>query len=487
MTSLSQSRNTSVQNIVIWTGIFAAAVALAVYIYLGTFTRYMADDYCLLVDLNHGNLFTASYQKYLSSSNRFSNLFIIGVGEIFGHRNILFVPGLLILLWVAGLTWLGDELKKLFNLSVSWPVVLLAAELVAVLTIYQLPNLFQSVYWRPGQVTYFTPIVLFTFLAAGLVRASRLQVSRSLLWLAPLFAFFAFFIGGLSETIGALHIAAIILAILGVVFSDMSQRRKPALILLVATLVGALLAMIAMFFAPSNALRLDANDSARDLSFLINRTWQYGLSFNLDTLQTRPIPSLISVILGFLLTFTLVDVESQKKDSRVWLGLILIPLIDFILIWAIVAPSAYGQSYPVERVRLPAHYTFTLALISLGFCLGYLTKKIYLPNSTRTLALAFLAITLLYPLWAAKQTFTIATDLHDWSTKWDARETFLYDLIAQGQTDLTIPALPGMYSTKELDVRPYYWVNRCAAQYYGVNSIRAIPAPDEYFNESLNQ
>jgi len=125
--------------------------------------------------------------------------------------------------------------------------------------------------------------------------------------------------------------------------------------------------------------------------------------------------------------------------------------------------------------------------MSLGAYLGYLAKQTYFHNSTRNLALAFLAITLLYPLWTAKQTFTIAADLHDWSTKWDAREAFLHSLIAQGQTDLIIPGLPGMYSTKELDVRPYYWVNRCAAQYYGVHSIQAIPAPDEYFNEFLNQ
>jgi len=44
-----------------------------------------------------------------------------------------------------------------------------------------------------------------------------------------------------------------------------------------------------------------------------------------------------------------------------------------------------------------------------------------------------------------------------------------------------------VYGTKELDTFETHWVNRCAANYYGVNSIRAIPIPvefiDEYFNE----
>jgi hypothetical protein len=178
------------------------------------------------------------------------------------------------------------------------------------------------------------------------------------------------------------------------------------------------------------------------------------------------------------LTFTIFGGGSQNNGPRSWWGLILIPLLDFILIFAIVAPSAYGQSYPVERVRLPAHYTLTLSLMGLGVCLGYLAKKIRLPAATRTLALALLAVMSLYPLWTARQTLTMAEDLRNWSSKWDERELFLYDLIEQGQTDLMIPALPGMYSTKELDVRPNYWVNRCAAQYYGVNSIRAIPGSD---------
>jgi hypothetical protein len=51
------------------------------------------------------------------------------------------------------------------------------------------------------------------------------------------------------------------------------------------------------------------------------------------------------------------------------------------------------------------------------------------------------------------------------------------ELKAQGQIDLLIPQLDGVYGIKEMDVEATHWVNRCAAVYYGVNSIRAIP-PD---------
>jgi len=471
------SKNNTLQNIILWLGILGTAAALAVYVYIGTFTRYMADDYCLLVDLNSGSILTASYEKYLASSNRFANLFVIGVSELLGARSTALTPGVLILSWVAGLTWLGHELRKLFHLSISRPVVLLGAELTAVITLYQLPNLFQSVYWRPGQVTYFTPLVLFTFVAAGLIRAIRRPAGRSLLWLALLFAILAFFIGGLSETLGAFHITALGMTILAVTLRDHSPRRRPALVLLTATLAGALLALLAMYYSPANALRLDENDAARSLSSLILRVLQYSYSFNHDTWLTRPVPLLAALLLAFLLTFVLID-DTHSAPARAWPGLIAIPLLHFILIMAIVAPSAYGQSYPVERVRLPAHYSLTIALMSLGVCLAVLARSVRMPAVVRALAWLPLATLLLYPLWTARQTLTIAGDLRTWSWKWDQRELFIYGLIAAGQTDLMIPALPGMYSTKELDVRPEYWVNRCAAQYYGVNSIRAIPGPD---------
>ena len=70
---------------------------------------------------------------------------------------------------------------------------------------------------------------------------------------------------------------------------------------------------------------------------------------------------------------------------------------------------------------------------------------------------------------------------------WDKRDVIIRDLKADGETDLTVIQFDGVYGTKELDTFETHWVNRCAAKYYGVNSIRAIPIPvefiDEYFNE----
>src|SRR5690606_33587867 len=123
------TNSTKTFNFLIWFGIFGVSTILIIYAYLGIFTRYMADDYCLLVNLYSADVFTASLNKYLFSSNRFSNLFVIGLWEFFPH-NTAFVPALHIILWVLGLFWLLFELKRCFKWQINFSILLLLAELI---------------------------------------------------------------------------------------------------------------------------------------------------------------------------------------------------------------------------------------------------------------------------------------------------------------------------------------------------------------------
>ena len=454
-----------------WLGVFATSVAIAVYMYFGTFTRYMSDDYCLLVDLNSGNVFTASWNKYLNSSNRFSNLFVLGIWELLGSNNIAYIPALLIVLWVCGLFWLFNEVNKLYSAKLTAPVLLLSAEILAVFTFYTTPNLFQSVYWRPGQVTYFTPLVLFSFLAAWLVQVLRLN--RSTLGHFMPFAFLAFFIGGLSETIGSFHIAIVSLAIVAVFFLDKSPRRKLALNLLVAILIGALAALLAMLFAPANAIRISEDVPSPGIFVVLSRSLQYSYSFILNTLRVLPTPSLAVLGISALTSYQFfTERPVGKVNPRFWLAFVLIPVLTYALIFAIVAPSAYGQSYPVERVRFPAHFVLNAALISFGICMGYVAAmRIKLPHFAHQLALLFAILIMFYPFWMIRQPLQTYSVRRIWAQRWDERQEYLYSLIAAGETELVIPSMDGYEGTKELDLKANFWVNRCAAEYYGVTSI----------------
>ena len=468
-----------------WFGVIAMTAALAIYAYLGFFSRYMADDYCLLVDLRFGDIFTNSWNKYFIKSNRFSNLFVLGFWELF-PQNTAFVPALHVILWVFGLYWLLNELNKMFNWKLPLPIVLLTAEALALFSFFTAPNVFQILYWRSGQVSYLTPIVMFTFMAAWL--ANLVRKDKVNLPLAFVFGFTALFIGGLSETLGALHISILSLAILCVFLFDKSPRRKPALTLLIALLIGALAALVVMFLAPANEVRINDENGSPPLTTVLLRTFEYAFLFLRISVTTLPLPIVGLLVISSLMTMLLLQNQPNVKfEARVYWLFLLIPLLLYGLVFASFAPSAYGQSYPVERVRFPAYFMLTITLTAFGICAGYVLSYIKFPTFLRYAVVALAFVSLLYPFWMMRQPMATYEFRRLFALRWDEREQMIYDMKADGQTELVIPALDGYEGTKELDVRPYFWVNQCAARIYGVDLISAISVEEEdvlnYFSE----
>jgi hypothetical protein len=468
-----------------WFGILAVTAALAIYAYFGIFTRYMGDDYCLLLDLHTGNVFTSSWYKYLLKSNRFSNLFVLAFWEFF-PKNIAYVPALHILFWALGLYWLLTELNKLFGSKIETPVRLFAAETIILFSFYTAPNVFQILYWRPGQVSYLTPILIFTFIAAWLVKLVR--EGRSSRLLTAVFAFLAFFNGGLSETLGVLHISILVLAIACVYFLDRSPRRKPALTLMTALLVGAILAVVVMFLSPANEVRINDENGPPSLMIVLFRDVRFSLHFLRESLTGLPLPIAALLTLSGLFSYLFFSGgEKGRLDPRFHWVFLLIPFLLYGLVFAAFAPSSYGQSYPLERVRFPAHYLLVLALAAFGICAGYVLSFIKLSSFLRYAAVTFAFIALLYPFWMTRQPLSTYADRRLFAQRWDEREQLIYELKASGEQDLVIPGLDGYEGTKELDVRPYFWVNMCAAQFYDVNSITAFSLKEEdvlkYFSE----
>lgn len=465
----------------IWLGIFGASAALIIYAYLGIFTRYMADDYCLLVNLSSADVFTASWNKYLFTSNRFSNLFIIGLWEIF-PQNIAFVPGLHIVLWGLGVFWLLYELKKFFQWRLNLSILFLLAELMILFTFYTAPNIFQVLYWRPGQVTYLTPLVLFSFTLAWLVRLVNSRAQGKIKIYVPLFILISFFIGGLSETMNTLHLAGVFLTIIAALTLPDSQSRKFILALLLALFAGTFFALLAMFFAPANALRINPENSSPNLLEVISRSWEYTYAFLLGAFKALPVPYLALITITVLIAclFFSKNQGTEWKRQFAWVFLF-IPILTYLLIFVTFTPSAYGQSYPVERVRFAGHFILTCSFISLSVYLGlYLSSwNIFTLKFTNALISFLTFIALLYPFWMMRQPLQTYEFRRLWAKRWDERQALIYAAIQNGETDIYIPALDGYEGTKELDGSPTYWANQCAAQYYGVQSITAFSLEEE--------
>ena len=106
-----------------------------------------------------------------------------------------------------------------------------------------------------------------------------------------------------------------------------------------------------------------------------------------------------------------------------------------------------------------------------------------LPQIKSTYLKYFLLLTLaifsLYPLRAAQKTFNTIDFYRQRATAWDLRDDKIRSAVASGEMNIHIQEFDSIHIVKELDSDPNHWINRCAARYYGVDSISADANYDE--------
>ena len=472
-------------------GLMVAAelFAIGMLSYLGAFSRYISDDYCEAVITRGGAVLPVVFNIYsegiFRGTNRFTKFLFLTLAERLGNFNIQIVPALMILIWLAGLIWSVNQFRRLAGIRLPVIFDFFAAASVIFFSMWQAPNYFQTFLWRSGMATHFAPIA-FMPLLGGFVLSLINSAKKPALWLSLIVFPGSFLVGGFSEPPAAFMVVIIITFMMIIWRWDDVSRRRTAVKLLSYALVGTLLALIAMFFAPGNLTHGTA--SSAELIMAFGQTFQFTLDFLVDTIKTLPLPSLISFLIPFLISFGfLVSSENQplapQRKRQIWMWVILVPLIQYVLIAASFAPSAYGQSYPAERARFLGRFIMTAALTFEGGLLGVLCAQ-YKPILSRRrffFVLSGFALLVLgfYPLRAGLTLSAEVPDYRRWAAMWDTREAEIYQSIEMGEQDLVVRLLPPRDGVKEIDGDSAHWVNRCAAQYYGVDSIRSVPMENE--------
>ncbi|HUE97955.1 MAG TPA: hypothetical protein VMN99_01805, partial [Anaerolineales bacterium] len=208
-------------------------------------------------------------------------------------------------------------------------------------------------------------------------------------------------------------------------------------------------------------------------------TFRYALQFILDSFKVSPLPSILAFFMPFLLFYGLRNPSLQSSPQLAkklsWL-LLLIPLGMLMAITVNFAPSAYAQSYPSARVRFPSVFLLTLTLVAEGSLAGYLFGKIKpFPASMlfRGFVLALLTLTFLYPIRAATKLYDQVPNYRGRAVAWDARDEHIRQEVAQGAVDLVVVQLDTIGGVQEYKERASFWVNGCAARYYGLQTLRA--------------
>ena len=469
--------------IMVLIGSVSALLGLAVYAYGGFFVRLLADDYCESVWLiSTGNVFTAAGMAYRAWLNSYSTLFIVQIVDWFGVWGLKLMVTVMLVLWMIVNFWLLDEIQRSWKLTWSWSIKLWLAVLPIFLSLYQTPVLYQILYWRTGMIPYSLPLVFFTGIAAMMLGYARQPyiLTRSV-WIGLMISVLVIFATGLGETTGGLLVGLAFLALVITWLTRSIHRRMDVVILILLVLAWSVICLLLMAAAPGTTSRLDRIMDNPPLYNPINLGVQvliYTAQFLWDMLKVTPLTVLIDFLIPFSIQFIQSDTESDihYSSQQLMVCIATLLIIMFIAIGFSFAPSAFVRTYPTARARFPAHVIMNLCLMLEGGMLGIWVGQLrFVHNTTfiKWLALVVLGVSSVYSPYASAKLQTLLSEDQKFALAWDDRDAYIRKAAADGATSVVIKQFNPIGGVGEIKDDPTNWINQCAAQYYGLESIAA--------------
>jgi len=447
--------------------------------------RLQGDDYCYLaVQSQHGfwGVQWYSYQSVsdLYNGNRFSLNFALALLGQFGSRLPSITPALALGLWFSAWFLVLGQASRFWGWKFKWYEISLIVVVNMFFTLYIVSDITQILYWYVGMATYMIPLILNGFILGFLFLSSH---KKSSLWLIPLI-FISFFSGGFSETTSVVQASYLALFFLGIVYFDRRQHNlhiKKLYLPVMLALIGSILALLALAFAPSTSPRLAVNSHPSFLG-VVSHSFNYGLTFIVGAIRSAPLPIFILLFLGFLFALVIRNKYSSMPPisikTTIFIMVVIIAL-GYLLCVISMSPSVYAQNaYPGERALLAARFICVVSLFSVGWLIGYAVRlPAILVNRFAIYSLGMLiilAILFAYPLRTVPKITSNISFYSKWSDAWDTRDQLIRELKKDGQNDIEVINIDHpIKDVGELSPDPSYWYNVCAAQYYGVNSIKA--------------
>lgn len=467
----------------------ALLTALLAFAYLGTFTRYMADDFCQAADTQQFGFLQTQARWYTNWTGRFASNFAIAAAASAGRWVAALLPALVLGLWVAGATWAARQLWLLRRRPASILCPLLLGGLVVFTTVNGAHDLAQTLYWQAGLLTHVAPLVLSTYGVGAVLLATRRRLDGQGHRLASaLAAALAFAAGGFSESFALLQAGGLALAATACYRYRAAPRARAALAPLVVSLGAAAAALCVIVLAPGNAMRQEFFQPPPGLPRLAGLTLFYSAAFVPYTVYLSPLNSLLAAALPAWLASrpaaegggaTLLPRETIRR-------LALSAAAGFGLITLSVLPAVYGMSENLPaRARIVPQFVFVCVAAYWGHLAGsaYAGWRRRQAGGARGLSAATSAaavcLLLLPPAAAVLRVGRLLPPARESADAWDRIDGEVRAARTRGETDLFVDSLDdvearfgGVAGALKLERDPAHAKNQCVARYYGVRSIR---------------
>jgi hypothetical protein len=459
-------------------------IGLAMFAYLGTFTRLSADDFCHAGDVKNTDFASYFLNWYLGYTGRYLYIAITGLVGLGGVPLTSLLPVIIITLFFLSLAW---SILPLFH-YVNWRAPLLSSFIGSGFVLFflmnSIPNLYRSVYWNNGSINYTLPLIAFT-IEFGLI--ARVWGKRNRIAAAiPLFLM-SMIAGGFTETFSAMQVVFYIIASLWLV-KDKSQSGRWLRNYILICLAGAILALLIVGSAPGNAGRIKEQALTPTpflvLPFVVLRStlvivYRYLNSSMLEIAPTIIIPFLLSFVFTPNFKVGIPSAVKQLWNEPWFQSIVFTCSFVLALILAAATPTSFIQGEPPQDYAIILPVFFIIIGISLVMGILGIVFREYLSHhqhftagqNTRFALLLALFLICIAVGASVYQTVLSIPDYQHYAQQWDLRNQELIRLADTGVDSATTFILPNRFHNQ--DVRNYqdYWINVCMAQYYGFSAI----------------
>ena len=448
-----------------------ATLTLAGLASLGSYTRFMADDYCSAYAAHQFGLLRSIWYWYIHWSGRYAAFAFdwLVLIKTFGPYGAHLVPPISIALWSAATiaaVYLSLQDFSSHHSALMVSILLGVSFVTTVITLS--PDIAQSYYWLNGMRSYSLPLVLlsaYTFLF--LWSMPRLKTNQAIFIACIASLAFAFFNGGFSETYAVLQFAMFVFL---VVFQWLTNDRKmdTKFRLLAFAVIGALLSIIVIILAPGNAVRRAASPPAPAFIKLAQISIGAYLAFIQEILLS---PRQISALIGALFISVWAGFGYKNEiNSKSWM----IPALvagGLILSFVCIPPSVYGYvNSPPPRTLSIAVFGLATCWMSASFLIGSWLAHT-LRSSARMEIGLLVAATLLIGI-SSVMTINYVNQQRGayiaFAQKWDAMDAQILQARANHQASVTIPAMINWAALERPNDNKKFWATVCYSEYYGI-------------------
>lgn len=454
----------------------ALAIPLLIYAYLGSFTRYIADDYCFAVmPVKHG-FFGMQQVLYFGWQGRYTTNATFSLVSLMG-AGINQLPTFLVLTAIIAATYaILYALIRPLRLRYAPLIALILSQLVLVVVLQSalqgLATIAQVFFWRTGIMIYALPLIAAPLAAQLIMELSRREWHS---WEWSLYPFLGtlvgFVIAGFSETFAA-ALVGLLIGLLGMLW--LVNRDRKLLVILSGTLVGVIVGLIVMALAPGTAVRQGTLADPLPLPQVAVQAPLF--SIGLIGLLARAAPLSFALVLTLPpLLMRLFASETTYRTRQIQRILWSLPLVMFAMLACALAPGLYATHIPPpSRALIDPTYVLIIGTALISLIAGIPSERERYAKGV-TIALGVLAaaalIGSLIPL--LRNLPEQAERSQAYAAAWDAQDAAILASRRAGDMDVEVAPLPNDWLLDTLHAQPEWWINVCAAEFYGVESIIA--------------